>query len=418
MLARLPDGPVGTTVRAVVEATPATLTLVRRRGQPPAVYIARLTVTAALAYLVALPLPVSHQPVLAPLTALLIVQATMYQTIRHALQRVVSVVVGVLVAATFSALVGFTWWSMVIVIAVGLAIGYLLRLGIHMLEVPISAMLILSLGTGAAATGRIFETLVGAGVGMLGGLILAPLRVQPAEDAIDDLSRQLAALLDEQANDLAAGSAMTTAGQRLSRARAIGGEIQHVDRALGEAEESLRLNPRRGLLPYVSFALRDGLEALEHTTTTIRGIARSVADETRFDDGALSDGETRTRLASVLRQLAGAIRTFGRLVRTDAVSDHATEAARRQLEATLTEQLAEAERSQDKLADLLRDGRAVREQQPAWPLHGELLTHLTRLRAELEVERRARAREHWQHRDASRSPLLSTRLNPWRSPKG
>ena len=141
-------------------------------------------------------------------------------------------------------------------------------------------------------------------------------------------------------------------------------------------------------------------------------------DETRFDDGALSDGETRGRLASVLRQLAAAIRTFGRLLRTDAVSDQASEAARRQLEATLTEQLAEAQRGQDRLADLLRDGRAVREQQPAWPLHGELLTHLTRLRAELEVERRARAREHWQRRDASRSPLLSMRLNPWRSPKG
>lgn len=141
-------------------------------------------------------------------------------------------------------------------------------------------------------------------------------------------------------------------------------------------------------------------------------------DETRFDDGALSDSETRACLASVLRQLAAAIRTFGHLVRTDTVSDQATEAARRQLEATLTEQLAEAQRCQGKLADLLRDGRAVRDQQPAWPLHGELLTHLTRLRAELEVERRARAREHWQHRDASTSPLLRTRLNPWLSPKG
>jgi hypothetical protein len=270
VLARLPDGPVGTTVRAVVQTTPATLTLVRRRAQPPAAYIARLTVTAAFAYLVALQLPVSPQPVLAPLTALLIAQATMYQTIRSALQRVVSVVAGVLVAVAFSALVGFTWWSLVIVIAVGLAVGQVLRLGVHILEVPISAMLILSLGTSAAATGRILETLAGAGAGMLGGLIFAPLRVQPAEDAIDDLSRQLATLLDEMANDLETGSAETTAGQRLSQARAIGGEVRHVDRALAEAEESLRLNPRKRLLPFVSSALRDGVETLEHAATTVR----------------------------------------------------------------------------------------------------------------------------------------------------
>jgi hypothetical protein len=402
----------------VAQTAPATLTLVRRRAQPPAAYIARLTVTAAFAYLVALQLPVSPQPVLAPLTALLIVQATMYQTIRSALQRVVSVVAGVLVAVAFSALVGFTWWSLVIVIAVGLAIGQVLRLGIHIPEVPISAMLILSLGTSAAATGRIFETLVGASAGMLGGLIFAPLRVQPAEEAIDDLSRQLATLLDEMANDLETGSAETTAGQRLSQARAIGGEIQHVDRALAEAEESLRLNPRKRLLPYVSSALRDGLEALEHAATTVRGIARSIADETRLDDGALRDAETRECLASVLRQLAAAVRTFGRLVRTDALTTQAAEATRQQLETTLIGQLAEARQGQDKLADLLRGEHEAIAQQPAWPLHGELLTHLSRLREELEVERRARAREHWQHRDASWSRLLSKRLHPRHPPQG
>jgi Aromatic acid exporter family member 1 len=417
VLARLPDGPVGTTVRAVVQTTPATLTLVRRRAQPPAAYIARLTVTAAFAYLVALQLPVSPQPVLAPLTALLIAQATMYQTIRSALQRVVSVVAGVLVAVAFSALVGFTWWSLVIVIAVGLAVGQVLRLGVHILEVPISAMLILSLGTSAAATGRIFETLVGAGAGTLGGLIFAPLRVQPAEDAIDDLSRQLATLLDEMANDLETGSAETTAGQRLSQARAIGGEVRHVDRALAEAEESLRLNPRKRLLPFASSALRDGVETLEHAATTARGIARSIADETRLDDGALRDAETRQCLASVLRQLAAAVRTFGRLVRTDALATQAAEATGRQLENTLAEQLAEARRGQDKLADLLRGEHEAIAQQPAWPLHGELLTHLSRVREELEVERRARAREHWQHRDASRSRLLGTRLHPRRPKK-
>jgi aromatic acid exporter family member 1 len=419
VLARLPDGPVGTTVRAVVQTAPATLTLVRRRAQPPAAYIARLTVTAAFAYLVALQLPVSSQPVLAPLTALLIVQATMYQTIRNALQRVVSVVAGVLVAVAFSTLVGFTWWSLAIVIAVGLAVGYILRLGNQILEVPISAMLILSLGTGsgAAAAGRIFETLVGAGAGMLGGLVFAPVRVQPAEEAIEDLGRQLATLLDEMASDLEAGSATTAAGQRLSQARSIGGEIRHVDRALTEAEESLRLNPRKRWIPYISSALRDGLETLEHAATTVRGIARSIVDETRAGDGVLQDADTRTCLASVLRQLATAVRTFGCLVRADAVAKPGAEATRRQLETALAEQLAQARRGQDKLTDLLRGERAAAEGQLVWPLRGELLSHLSRLREELEVERHARAREHWQHREASWSRLLSTRLHP-RRPKG
>jgi hypothetical protein len=131
----------------------------------------------------------------------------------------------------------------------------------------------------------------------------------------------------------------------------------------------------------------------------------------------LQDAATGECLASVLRQLAAAIRTFGRLVRADAVAQPGAEAARRQLETTLAEQLAQARRGQDKLADLLRDEHATVEGQLAWPLRGELLSHLSRLRQELEVERHARAWEQWQHRDASWSRLLSTRLHP-RRPKG
>ena len=41
-------------------------------------------------------------------------------------------------------LAGFTWWSLGITIAAGLAVGYALHLGDAVLEVPISAMLILS----------------------------------------------------------------------------------------------------------------------------------------------------------------------------------------------------------------------------------------------------------------------------------
>ena len=214
---------------------------------------------------------------LAPLTALLVVQVTMYQTLRSAVQRVVSVVAGVVVAVALSAVAGFTWWSLTILVTAGLAVGYVLRLGDHILEVPISAMLILSLGGKAAATGRIVETLAGAAAGMLGGLILTPLRVQPAEEAIEELSRGLASLLEQMADDLGEGSTAAKADQRLAQARALDGEIQRVDRALAEAEESLRLNPRGRLLQHARITLRDGLETLEHATVTVRGIARGVA---------------------------------------------------------------------------------------------------------------------------------------------
>src|SRR5487761_31870 len=121
------------------------LLLVRRRAQPAAVYIARLTGTAVFAYLLALLVPAgSGRPVLAPLTALLVVQATLYQTIRSAVQRVGAVTAGVLAAIGLAAYVPFSWWVLGMLTAATLALGMALRLGDNLLEVPISAMLIFS----------------------------------------------------------------------------------------------------------------------------------------------------------------------------------------------------------------------------------------------------------------------------------
>src|ERR1700691_4582120 len=94
------------------------LTVVRRRAQPTAVYIARLTATAVFAYLLALQLPGdSSRSVLAPLTALLVVQATLYHTIRSAVQRVVGVAAGVTAAVVGGAGVAVRLWGRALLLA-------------------------------------------------------------------------------------------------------------------------------------------------------------------------------------------------------------------------------------------------------------------------------------------------------------
>ncbi|HEX3390488.1 MAG TPA: aromatic acid exporter family protein, partial [Streptosporangiaceae bacterium] len=197
---------IGAAARAVAQRTPETLTVVRHRAQPTAATIVRLASTAVFAYLLALLVPGTSRPVLAPLTALLVAQVTLYQTLRSAVRRVASVVAGVLVAVALSAWVGFTWWSLGITVAAALALGYALHLGEHLLEVPISAMLILSVGSHAAATTRIVETFVGAAAGLAAGFVLAAPQVEPAEEAIAGLCRRLADLLGQMAAGLSDGS--------------------------------------------------------------------------------------------------------------------------------------------------------------------------------------------------------------------
>jgi uncharacterized membrane protein YgaE (UPF0421/DUF939 family) len=373
---------------AVAKRQAEQLTLVRRRAQPTAVYITRLTLTAVFAYLLAQQLPGgSPRSVIAPLTALLVVQATLYHTIRSAIQRVVGVTVGVLAAVAVAAYVPFSWWVLGLLIAATLALGLLLRLREETLEVPISAMLIFSVDTHAYATTRITETLVGSAAGLAAGLLFAPLRVQPAKDAVGDLTRQMAGLLGQMAEGLALDDPPDPrrAAEWLDKTRALRGEIQRVDDALAQAEESVRLNPKRLRFGNPAAGLRDGVDTLERAATDMRVLARSVADSTWLDSehSPVREAETRARLAAVIGELSAAVRAYGQVIEADPeLPGSSTEPGEQPAVAELEDHLEEAQRQQDKLADLLRTDPA--ESPEGWPLRGEILAHVDRLRSELE----------------------------------
>jgi hypothetical protein len=415
-----------------------------RSARPGFLYISRLTATATFAYLLALVIPAgTSRPVLAPLTALLVLQASTYQTIRSALRKVLSVTVGVLVAVGVAEFIGFSWWQLAVVIGAALCVGRALRLGDDLLEVPISAMLIFSsVGPHAAATGRMVDTLVGAAAGLAGGLIFAGRpRVQPARSAVGHLAGQVAGLLDRMASDLAdeeqEGTALEgtdndltgEAAQWLAQARTLRDEIERVDDTLREAAESAKLNPRALVTPVgtaqateTTVALRGGLEALEHAALTLRGLARSVLDSAGIatKESPVRDHCTRVRLASVLAKLGEAIRTYGRLVQLTPAGDES-------LESELAAELEEAHGLQDELADLLKPRIGDGGEPSEWPLRGEILTHVDRLRTGLSIEavdalahversaaRRRRARPRPGSGTAERRTLPQPRLRPRR----
>ncbi len=95
-----------------------------RSARPTLLHVSTLTATATFAYLLALAIPAgTSRPVLAPLTALLVLQASLYQTIRSAIRKVLSVTAGVLVAIGVAEFIGFSWWQLALVIAAALVIG-------------------------------------------------------------------------------------------------------------------------------------------------------------------------------------------------------------------------------------------------------------------------------------------------------
>jgi uncharacterized membrane protein YccC len=377
----------------------------------------KLTLAAVLSYVAAIPVSSNARPVVAPLTALLVVQLTLYDTLRSGLRRLASVVAGVLVAVGFSAVVGdMTWWSLGIVVGAALVVGRVLRLGDHILEVPISAMLVLAVGgSDVAATGRIVESLVGAVVGVVVGALFAPpLYVRPASEAVQSLAGEEADVLRRVAAEVEGEYTRDQAEAWLREARGLGQDILRADRALDRAQSSLRLNPRAaGRGRYTGESLRSGLGALERAAVSLRSLCRSLTDRLDREHAEPVYGpDVRTALSGVLREVAVVVEEFGDVVGSE-VSSPASGPDRQ--DADLREALTRAWQCRGVLVELLR--RDERRSSDAWELDGALTAHIDRLLRDLDSDVRAELRQTWPVGPALPRPVQAARARlPRRGP--
>ncbi len=298
----------------------------RRDGRAAVLWSLRITIAATAAYVVASLFFPGTQPLLAPLTAMLVVQVTPLSLLASGVDRVIAVVAGVGLAVGFAAVVPLEWWSLGLLILVSITIGQYLRLRSNLVEVAISAMLVLgvgAIGAEAAAWQRIAETLVGAVVGIIATLVFPPkVATSDAGRAIDGLADAVTELLVRAADELQAMAEedpkqlSAAAREWLDDARRITHNIPQVGAALLNAEEGRRLNVRAVRTPLVEPGLRQGLEALEHAAVSIRGLMRSVADAA--DNGWLDEpsaADVLADLSQTFRELAAATDAFGELVR-------------------------------------------------------------------------------------------------------
>ena len=360
---------------------------VRDRWSTAVLRAFRLTGAAVAAYVVAGLLLQDTVPVIAALTALLVVEVTLFDIVTSGVQRVVSVVVGVLLAVGFSALVGISWWSLGLLVAISIVAGQLLRLGPHLVEVPISAMLVLAVGgEEAVASDRIVETLIGAAVGIAVNLAFPPrIRADTAAEAVAKFGQEIAALLRTAADEVAGGITVVESTRWLEEARRLSRHVPRMDRALEQAEQGRRLNPRALAVRDTTGVLRGGLEALEHCSVAVRSMFRSIADGVCDHSPANNNNDrdngsaeaVQQAFAGLLSELSDAVTAYGDLVRAE-VADNT----------------AEAEAAAAAALDVLREAR-VRvielrlvdhpEDMVTWELNEALLQAVDRILAELDV---------------------------------
>ncbi|MDI5962623.1 FUSC family protein [Streptantibioticus silvisoli] len=370
-----------------MRAVPARLVgLIKRRNEPVLVQFVRSTVAAMLSYVVALHLVSNPRPLTAPLTALLVVQVTLYTTLTTGVRRVLAVVAGVLIAVGFSEALGLRWWSLGLIIMTALLIGHAIRVDEFVAEVAISGMLILGVSTpGSQAWDRVAETLIGAGVGVLLNAFFAPpVFVQTAGQAVQDLAEWMASLLRRIGNDMARGAAARQAASWLAEARTLDNEISRFDASLRRAEESTRLNPRVRQGAMARLVLRSGLDTMEVCAVLLRAVCRSLRDLAPDNDAgeSLYEGEVALSLERLMDRTAAAVDNFGQLI-TAQVSAGADQA-----EEELARALREGRAERDRLAAMLR--AETERNWEGWEMHGALLASIDRIMDELDVERRSR----------------------------
>jgi uncharacterized membrane protein YgaE (UPF0421/DUF939 family) len=225
------------------------------------------------------------QPYLAPLSAILTIQATVAESLQGALQRVLGAAVGVGVAALASHVVGVSPLTVVLLVVVSQAVGSVLRLTlVGTSQVVISALLVLTVGQATEngwlyGWGRIAETMVGASVGIVvNGLVAPPSYADAASRAWQALADELSEQLRRLAGGLRDGLPPEAARDALEQARSLGEHLEAARDALAQAERSLRFNAFARLQRRQVGRYREALDPLEHAVIQLRGIARSLAD--------------------------------------------------------------------------------------------------------------------------------------------
>ncbi|MEV0702223.1 aromatic acid exporter family protein [Saccharopolyspora sp. NPDC050389] len=355
---------------------------------------------AGIAWAVGGQLTGSPSPVLAPLAAVLVVQATVYQTLQSGLRRVVGVVLGVLLALVLGRSFGLNAWSLTFVLLLALLVGRMFRLGGQTSQVAVSALLVLAIGD--AATGyaqeRVYETLLGALVGVLvNALIAPPVHVHAARDSLAAMARKLARLLVDIGEQLS-GEGVVFAPARtkelLWTARDFHHEIAEIREQLDRASESLRYNPRRSV--FVSPARKPApaallsrakaaAEAVGHIVDQTSGIARALADVGEGRAGAEWDSATAARVGELVTSTGNGVATWARTL----VADD-PDAPERPCEDPPRQQLIRAiEQARAQLASLSQELAAHRRDADgpttmSWLAVGSVLADLSRILAEID----------------------------------
>lgn len=284
---------------------------IRAARRTPFLQVVKTSAAVTLAWIVAgLALRI-ELPIFAAIAALLVVQPSVNQSLGRALERSVGVVVGVLLAVAATTLFGKQGWLVLAAVAAVLLLAWALRIASASAnQAAISALLVLAIGVTSPnyALDRVVESLIGAVIGILVNVAIAPpVLLQPAHEAVARLRGDLATALEDLGAELASPSDARARNALLLRARALRVTSAQAKAALDQGDESLLLNPRRSRNRDLLAAERALWSRIDPIATQVTGMTRSVRDNWDED---LADDPVVGRIAEECRRAAADLRVL------------------------------------------------------------------------------------------------------------
>ncbi|MCY7290262.1 MAG: aromatic acid exporter family protein, partial [Cryobacterium sp.] len=224
-------------------------TRLRSTSRIPLLQAVKTSLAVALGWILSQALLDTEQlPVFAAIAALLVVQPNINQTLGRAVERRLGVIGGVIIAYGVSVAFGQSSWVVLLAIVFCIMLAWALRLAPSSAsQIPISAMLLLTIATATAeyARDRIVETIIGAAAALLiNALIVPPVLLAPAHAAVVRLAYEIADTLDRIVDALRFPQKAIQIEEMMIKVRLLRPMLAKADQAIKQAEESLTLNPR------------------------------------------------------------------------------------------------------------------------------------------------------------------------------
>ena len=273
--------------------------------------ILRIVVAAALSWQICVWLGAGEPPVFAVVVPLVALRDHPYSVMNLSFDRMIGVIGGVLLAELTVRLLGISLLSVTAVLAIGLTVGLVLRVGTALnVQIAVSAMLVFaSADPDAYALTRIWETAVGAVVSVvLSPLLLPPNARKAFEAALSAVTAALSDQLDDLRDALGAAPGDADLDELLGRAARTEESARELPTSLAAAERAVRHNPlRRGDLPRLAARAEQVRLAVE-----VARVERLLLDEV-VDLSSRTDlrevwPELRSPLLRVLDPAATAVR--------------------------------------------------------------------------------------------------------------